>query len=133
MTINQRLKEFVAVKKITQTALAKEINCSQAAIGGWFTKGEKISVEMIQRILTVFKDLNARWLITAEGDMLEDINHINEVNDKPETYGKDALKMIIVLAKENKAFEIKVSNLEEDNQRLREKCGESDRSKARAG
>jgi hypothetical protein len=58
-------------KKINQADLSRAILCKPQLVNNWFTKAEPISDRMIVRMIEYYKDLNARWLITGEGEMLE--------------------------------------------------------------
>lgn len=70
MTINQRLKEYFESKKIDAPEFYKKIGIDRIEWSGWINSAKPISLLKLQRIVNTFPDLNARWLLTGEGDML---------------------------------------------------------------
>jgi transcriptional regulator with XRE-family HTH domain len=73
MTINQRLKDFSGLKKISNIKLAELAGCSQQVVGSWFNNNVHIKGDYILKIIEAYTDLNARWLITGEGDMFDEL------------------------------------------------------------
>jgi hypothetical protein len=78
ISINQRLKKVIELKKIEPPEFYKKLGVNRTVWSGWINANKSISVAKIVLILTELKDIDARWLLTGEGEM------IYEVNDKVE-------------------------------------------------
>lgn len=70
MTVNQRLSVYIAEKKIDPPEFYKKIGASRGDWSGWINAGKAIPLNKLQLITSICKDLNVRWLITGEGEML---------------------------------------------------------------
>lgn len=66
-TVKQRLIRFVKYKGLSQKRFEEAVGLSNGYINN-ISKG--IGAEKLQRILSVFPDLNQVWLLTGEGEML---------------------------------------------------------------
>lgn len=73
MTINQRLIEYYETKNISAPEFYKKFGGNRNEWSGWSNSGKPITVAKIQRILAEFPDINARWFLTGEGQMLNQI------------------------------------------------------------
>jgi transcriptional regulator with XRE-family HTH domain len=109
-TINQRLREFIEKKNISQVEIADKLNVDKKQFNNWMT-GTKVPVNSLALILEMFPELNARWLLTGNGYM---INDMNEINEPEEVYNSKNNKLldIIIRHTENEA------KLIEDNRNL---------------
>lgn len=70
MNIRERIKFLFEKKNITQAQLARELNISRVTVNKWISTENAFGIESVRKLLTYFPDLNARWLILGEGDML---------------------------------------------------------------
>lgn len=70
-SINQRVKEYKEAKRLKQVELATAISTTGDRVSKWFRLEEKIPAEYVLAIVTKFPDINARWLLTGEGEMFE--------------------------------------------------------------
>ncbi|WP_165025295.1 XRE family transcriptional regulator [Dysgonomonas sp. ZJ279] len=66
--IGLRIKELREVNKLTQTEFSERIGIKQANLSHIENKGEKISVDIISRIISNF-NINIEWLFTGKGVM----------------------------------------------------------------
>jgi transcriptional regulator with XRE-family HTH domain len=99
--VNQRLEEYIKTKNISQADLSRMLNISRSAVSAWFNeKAEEIPPRKIIRIIELFKDLNARWLITGDGEMLSGSPIPEPVTDQTKSM-LEALQLIRELHKEN--------------------------------
>lgn len=71
-TVNQRLKFFVDSLHVSATSFGTDIGTSQSAISQILTGKRPLSPGMLGRIKARHPKLNVKWLLTGEGDMIED-------------------------------------------------------------
>jgi len=67
--INQRVKDFIESREIKAVDFAKEIGLNSDRVSKWFRMKEKIPAEHVIIIIEKYKDIDARWLLTGEGEM----------------------------------------------------------------
>ncbi len=71
-SIASRLKNFIQHKELSTSAFSRALkykSCEKIA-RLFRTKGAKPSVDIVADIAHQFSELNIRWLLTGEGDML---------------------------------------------------------------
>ena len=66
-TVKQRLISFLKFKNLSQAKFEKAIGVSNGFVNN-ISKG--IGADKLQRILSIYPELNTDWLITGEGEML---------------------------------------------------------------
>jgi hypothetical protein len=72
LSINQRLKLFIDSKNFSNQDLRVALGVkTRQQISNWLLSKEKIPDKHIFKIIDMFDDLNARWLITGEGGMTD--------------------------------------------------------------
>ena len=69
--IIKRLDEYMRANGLNDHKVTVQCGLSIGAIGNARKNGKGISSRNIEKILSTYKDLNARWLLTGEGEMLE--------------------------------------------------------------
>ncbi|PXX96878.1 hypothetical protein DF185_19760 [Marinifilum breve] len=70
--VNKRVKLFLENKEISQEQFKKDISVkSKQQVSNWINCNEKIPERHLFTMIHIYKDLNARWLITGEGEMNE--------------------------------------------------------------
>lgn len=76
-TIGERIRRVRENYKDSQPELAKALGVSITAVGNWELRGAVPDGNKLNKILLRYPDINARWLITGEGQMLiQDENEI---------------------------------------------------------
>ena len=70
MNFIERLQYFMEKKGINDNQMTVNAGLSVGLIGKAKVSGKGMSSMNIEKILLVCKDLNARWLLTGEGEML---------------------------------------------------------------
>lgn len=65
-----RLEAYIKYKKLNSSAFDKSINASNGYIGKQIKNNASIGSDVIEKIASVYSDLNINWLITGEGEML---------------------------------------------------------------
>jgi len=115
MLINKRIRDFCEFKNLKQSDLAKKIKSDQQTINNIIKMRYQASINIIKSILEVFPELNPKWLILGEGEMLIE-NNIIQVSEPPAIYKKyvDQLEGDKIYLKN------RVKQLEEENRQLKE-------------
>ena len=90
--MKERIKEFINYKGIQAGELATLLEVQRSNISHILNGRNKPGASLIEKILLVFPELNARWLLTGKGDMLE--------TAKNELISKELKKTIIPVKKE---------------------------------
>lgn len=67
-----RIKEYMDFKKISISAFEKSIGLSNASFNKTLKSGGAIGTDKLEKTLSVYADINPRWLMTGEGPMLND-------------------------------------------------------------
>jgi hypothetical protein len=133
MTINQRLKEFFESKKIDAPAFYKKIGATRGDWSGWINTGKPIPVAKLQLIVSAFPELDSRWLLVGEGNMIkssggnltvyrneeklnqvEDPEHIRKSNEDLRNYIKTQDRLILMQDEKIKQLTEEVEKLKED-------------------
>ena len=71
MKIISRLAQYIDYKQLSLNGFDVSIGTSGGYIGKQIKKQASIGSDIIQKILSVYQDLNPLWLITGEGEMLK--------------------------------------------------------------
>lgn len=76
--MNQRVKELISVLKeqrkiYSQTDFANEVGIGVVQLSEMVSGKRKMSEYYINKILTRFPEINKKWLIAGEGDMMKNI------------------------------------------------------------
>lgn len=66
----ERLKEYIDSQGITVAAFEKEAGLSNASFRKTLQSGKGIGSDKLEKILTIYPDLSAEWLLRGEGLML---------------------------------------------------------------
>jgi len=62
-----RLKQLLEIKKIKQAGLAKIIESTPSYVSRLLNGKDPISISIVLKILNIYKDVNANWLLLGEG------------------------------------------------------------------
>ncbi len=109
-SIALRIKELIEEKKLNISSFERKIGVGNNSIGTIINKNSNVSGAILSKILNSYNDINANWLITGKGEMLN--NKIIEplIFEEPkEIYGKTEKIELDLLLKNN-------SLLKEQNQ-----------------
>lgn len=71
MQFHERLDVFLNAKRLTPYALSKEIGVSLNTFYKTKERKSGVSSDVLTKLAFKFRDLNTRWLLTGEGEMLE--------------------------------------------------------------
>jgi hypothetical protein len=82
MTIKERLILYLKSKNISKNSFYKEVNVSN----GYLDKQSAVNSDVLARILIKYNDLNYKWLLIGEGEMIEiskDVSSITTTCKEP--------------------------------------------------
>ncbi len=68
--MKERIKQFIDYKGISAGDLASELDVQRSNISHILNGRNKPGAAFIEKFLLVFPELNARWLLTGEGNMV---------------------------------------------------------------
>jgi hypothetical protein len=80
----ERLKKYLDFKGISMNSFDKSIEASNGYIGKQIKNSASVGSDTLQKIVSVYQDLNLQWLITGVGNMLNE----NIVNEPSSSYNK---------------------------------------------
>lgn len=83
-----RLKNLIKALNLKQESFAKSLGMTQPNISRMVNGETKISVEVLNRIIDTYKNVNLHWLLTGEGVMFMDSQEdkARQVEEPPGTY-----------------------------------------------
>jgi transcriptional regulator with XRE-family HTH domain len=87
-TINERLHYFLKFSNLPQVEVAEKLNISTSRLANWVAKSS-IPMYNLTEILELFQNLNARWLLTGQGEMLNGGVNIPELLEEPKAAYKN--------------------------------------------
>ena len=76
--MKKRFLEILKCKKLSSSQFADKINVSNSAVSHIINGRNKPSLEIIQNILIKFPDINSRWLILGEGEIISVNQYYNK-------------------------------------------------------
>ena len=68
--ISDRISQIANIKGISIRALEQRIGCSNGVLSKCILKGTDIGSVWVSKILEILPDINAKWLLTGEGEMM---------------------------------------------------------------
>jgi phage repressor protein C with HTH and peptisase S24 domain len=67
--VSERVGQYIDKKKISYYAFENSLGASRGSISKAVKEGKSIGSNVLETIMTVYKDLNPSWLLTGAGDM----------------------------------------------------------------
>lgn len=98
MSVNQRLSEFFTDQKISDKEVYSKIGVKQPVFSGWLKQGRAIPLAKIIAIITLFPNLNVRWLLTGIGSMTFDYKKPYDENNS--LYSVEENKVVTITSTE---------------------------------
>ncbi len=99
--MKERISKFIDYKNVTPGELAELLEVQRSNISHILNGRNKPGASFIQKFLEVFPDVNARWLLTGEGEMVyvsatlrENKNDTLEIKSESEPVYKTASKQL---------------------------------------
>ncbi len=93
--ILSRIKQYIDSKHITIAELESSTGMSNGSFGVQLRKGKTIGVDKLEKILSIYTDINIQWLFTGQGEMINP-----NVNDQLISLGDNNTKRSVVVNKE---------------------------------
>jgi hypothetical protein len=118
----ERIKQFIDYKEIAISAFEKSIGMSNASLGKSLKTGGTIGADKIGNILNVYPEINLRWLITGEGEMLNGPSLPEFATEHKPTFSSAEILLREMLAEERSrtdALQERINELIEENARLK--------------
>jgi transcriptional regulator with XRE-family HTH domain len=69
--VNQRFMNFLEERKISQSSIASLLNVTKQRVQQWKTMDKQITLKYLMRFCEAYPELNTRWLLTGEGEMIQ--------------------------------------------------------------
>lgn len=76
--MTDRLRQFIDSKGLKIATFEKQINVANQTIRKALTNNTSITTAVLEKILISFPELNANWLLTGRGSMLNDSAKVPE-------------------------------------------------------
>lgn len=74
--VNQRLRLFMKQNKLTIKNFALSVGTTEGTIKSMFSRNNNPSAGLLTRIATAYPNLNSSWLLTGDGDMLNNAKNV---------------------------------------------------------
>ena len=85
----ERLKEYLDYKGIANYRAEKECGLSNGLIKNALSAGSALGSDKLEKILTVYSDLSAEWLIRGVGSMIKGDSKAIELENRIAKISKD--------------------------------------------
>jgi DNA-binding XRE family transcriptional regulator len=79
MTVNQRIREFQKILKISQREFSNNIGVNETTISSIYEDKNLPNLKVIIAIITHYPNLDARWLMLGEGSMFKKSNYSEKI------------------------------------------------------
>lgn len=70
--VSKRVGQYIEAKGISYYAFENSLGASRGSISKAVKDGKSIGSNVLEKILTIYNDINPGWLLTGAGDMLEE-------------------------------------------------------------
>lgn len=89
---NTRIDTLLDILNISQLEFARQLGVTSGAIGNW--KKRDLGMNVINKIITAYPQVNVNWLTKGEGDVLKPIQELTT----PKSYRKETKPRLPILA-----------------------------------
>lgn len=122
--ILQRVIQIIKELNLTDNQFSKRLKIAQTTMSGYLSGNRKLSLQVIESVLSEFDDISAEWLLRGEGEMYKaDDKNINDNFDNSQYVSKSKYESTVYLLAEvtNNLKETVLENkkLYEENKELR--------------
>ncbi len=81
MTIKDRIFQIIDLKRITINALERQMGVSNS----YFKNTKNISAENCAKLLDIYPDISAEWLLLGKGEMLKNNQNVGDITNSSVT------------------------------------------------
>lgn len=122
--ILQRVIQIIKELNLTDNQFSKRLKIAQTTMSGYLSGNRKLSLQVIESVLSEFENISAEWLLRGEGEMYKsDDKNINDNFDNSQYVSKSKYESTVYLLAEvtNNLKETVLENkkLYEENKELR--------------
>lgn len=110
--MKDRIKKYIDYKGVTAGELAVTLDVQRSNISHILNGRNMPGAAFIEKLLLKFPDLDARWLLTGEGEMIVDAEIHTSVNNHEELPATSVKTLIKEEMKEKEALIIQDKKLE---------------------
>lgn len=116
----ERLDQYMNYAGLNDNKVTVQCGLSNGVIGKARKNKSVLKGENIEHILCVYKDINARWLLTGEGDMLSNENTAYSEGqlDVLKKINNDLMEKVESLNRQIAVLEHELKSLKKENVRL---------------
>lgn len=91
--INQRVRDLILSKGLSQKEFSQTLDVSQSIVTYIINDRNKVSLDVIQKIARNYPEINLKWLLLGEGEMLQntpliDASKVDELMHEVEIVNK---------------------------------------------
>ena len=115
--IFSRIKKVIDFKGISNNEFGRNIGCSSAQIVQMLTHEKNFGIDKLLKILSVYPEISAEWLIVGNGEMLKNGNSIKAENINKSDVLQENSYINTLLSRLEKQSE-KIGQLKLENARL---------------
>lgn len=94
MEIGDRFKEICRHFGLNGNSLAKRIGVPYTSVRNVLEGTSKPGYELMKKVISEFKEVNARWFLTGVGPMLEGDQDLSLLTEPMDPYGKSVQDVI---------------------------------------
>lgn len=115
-----RLDKYMKASDLNDHKIAAKTGLTNGVIGKSRKEGRDLSAPALEQILKSYPEINAEWLIMGRGDMIkgEFIQQIGSIKGNNAVVGNVKGSVTTGSSEKEKALEIEVQRLKEENQQL---------------
>jgi transcriptional regulator with XRE-family HTH domain len=116
--ISERLKKLRECLKLTQGALADQINIKRSTYAGYESGISSPQADLLEKLVMLF-DVDSNWLLSGKGDMFVG-NPSNKMESDERTAREEKIETLENQGARIKALEAENKELEAENKQLSE-------------
>ncbi len=88
--MNNRLKQFLSVENISQSAFAERMNIAKASVSHILSGRNKPGFDFLENISRLYPSLNIEWLISGRGRMYKQAHEDSQIFNSQEDISNES-------------------------------------------
>lgn len=85
--MEDRIRKILKEKNLSASKFADEIGVQRSSISHIISGRNKPSLDFVRKVLLKYPDLNADWLVTGKGQMMDDVFLAKEKKEHKDLFG----------------------------------------------